>query len=58
MEEATGKIYKKVCGRCSKEIISLSKSQCEYNFLIHDFACKKKNVKNDDVIKEDIDNVK
>ncbi len=57
MEETTGKIYKKICNRCNKEIISLSKSQCEYNFLIHDFACKKKNVKNDDMIREGINNV-
>ncbi len=38
------KVYKKVCKRCGKELFSLSKSQCEYNFLIHDFSCKKKDV--------------
>ena len=36
------KIYKKKCDICGKEIISLSESQCEYNYNAHRLSCEKK----------------
>jgi len=36
------KIYKKKCSYCGKVIKSLSEQQCNYNFLRHIEACRKK----------------
>jgi len=34
------KILKKICPYCGKEIISIYKSQLEYNFKAHILSCK------------------
>jgi len=36
------KIYTKTCENCGKEITSLSESQCEHNFQVHQLSCKRK----------------
>jgi len=40
--EEEDKIYKKKCSYCGKVIKSLSEQQCNYNFLRHIEACRKK----------------
>jgi len=43
--EEEDKIYKKKCSYCGKVIKSLSEQQCNYNFLRHIEACRKKYLK-------------